>query len=146
MKNFVVFLLLSIACVSLGLETLSEAHSTSDVVRVVQSKFKAFNAHDVAAIEQIYAADAVLHSPDYPELAGNTAIAGTYKRLFDAIPDAQDTVQNIIRSDDKVVVEFILTGHFGGAESKSVHARLVSIYTVKHDHIVADSTYYDRKQ
>ena len=146
MKNLFVFLVLSTVCISLGLETLSQAHSTPDVVRVVQSKFKAFNEHDVSAIEHIYAADAVLHSPDYPQLAGNTAIAGTYKSLFDAIPDARDTVQNIIGSDDKVIVEFVLTGHFGGAENKPVNARIVSIYTVKHAHIIADSTYYDRKQ
>jgi ketosteroid isomerase-like protein len=146
LKYLFVFLLLSTVCVSLGLETLSQAHGTPDVVRVVQSKFKAFNEHDVSTIERIYAADAVLHSPDYPELAGNTAIAGTYKSLFDAIPDARDAVQNIIGSDDKVVVEFVLTGHFGGVETKPVHARIVSIYTVKHAHIIADSTYYDRKQ
>ena|ERR1700722_8215145 len=146
MKNIFTFVLLSALCISLGLETLSQAHTTTDVMSVVQSKFKAFNAHDVAAIEQIYAADAILHSPDYPELSGNTPIAATYKRIFDAIPDAQDTVQNIMRSDDKVIVEFVLSGHFGGADGKPINARIVSIYTVKHAHIVADSTYYDRKQ
>lgn len=146
MKNIFAFVLLSALCISLGLETLSQAHSTADVVSVVQSKFKAFNAHDVSAIQQIYAADAILHSPDYPELTGNADIAASYKRIFDAIPDAQDTVQNIMRSDEKVIVEFVLSGHLGSADGKPINARIVSIYTVKHSHIVADSTYYDRKQ
>src|SRR6184192_1466472 len=54
----------------------------------VQRKFAAFNKHDVDAIEQIYASDATLRSPDYPSLTGNSRIADTYRKIFDAVPDA----------------------------------------------------------
>ena len=38
--------------------------------KTIASKFEAFNRHDVAAIQASYAPDAVLHSPDYPDLHG----------------------------------------------------------------------------
>ena len=116
-----------------------------DAAKTVQRKFAAFDQHDVAAIQDIYRADAVLHSPDYPELKGNVPIAGTYRQLFAAIPDAKDEVQSADAIGNKVYVQFLLTGHWGGAPDKSVHARIMSIYTVVDGHITADTTYYDRK-
>jgi hypothetical protein len=114
-------------------------------MRTIQLKFAAFNAHDVAAIKNIYASEATLHSPDYPKLVGNSQIADTYRRLFEAIPDAVDNIVSIQSSADNVYAQFVLTGHFSGMESKPVNVRIISVYTVKDHHIVGDSTYYDRK-
>jgi ketosteroid isomerase-like protein len=111
----------------------------------IQLKFSAFNAHDVAAIKSIYATDAILHSPDYPQLVGNSKIADTYKQLFEAIPDARDNIVSMQSSADTVYAQFVLTGHFNGVQSKPVNARIISVYTIKDHHIVGDSTYYDRK-
>jgi len=129
----------SVACAA------AAAADTDDAAKTVQRKFAAFNAHDAAAIQDIYGADAVLHSPDYPELKGNGPIAGTYRQLFAAIPDAKDEVQTVDVAGDRVYVQFLLTGHWGGAPDKAVHARIMSIYTVADGHITADTTYYDRK-
>jgi ketosteroid isomerase-like protein len=115
-----------------------------DALKLVRLKFDAFNAHDASAIEGLYAADAVLHSPDYPELAGNSQIAGTYRRLFDAIPDAKDNVQTLGSSGAKVYAEFVLTGHLKGTTT-AVNVRIMSVYTVQAGRIISDSTYYDRK-
>lgn len=117
----------------------------SGPAETVRLKFEAFDRHDVATIQDIYGADAVLHSPDYPELVGNAPIADTYRRIFAAIPDAKDVVQSSVVIGDKVYAQFVLTGHFGGAADKPIHAPIMSIYTVKDRHIVADTTYYDRK-
>jgi len=117
----------------------------AEPIETIQRKFAAFNAHDVAAIESIYAADAVLHSPDYPQLVGNSKIADTYKRIFEAIPDAKDDVVSIQSSADTVYAQFVLSGHFNGMQSKPVNVRIISVYTVKDHHIAGDSTYYDRK-
>src|ERR1700751_1972599 len=74
----------------------------ADPAEAVRAKFEAVNRHDVSAIENIYAADAVLHSPDYPELSGNAPIAETYRSLFEAIPDARDEPQSLDVVADKV--------------------------------------------
>ena len=117
----------------------------ADPAEAIRAKFEAFNRHDVSAIESIYAADAVLHSPDYPELSGNAPIAGTYRSLFEAIPDAHDEAQSLDVVADKVYAQFVLTGHFKGAADKPIKARLIAVYTVHGGHIVEDATYYDRK-
>jgi ketosteroid isomerase-like protein len=137
-----------IFCAALGLTrpTISASSEASlEPMKTVQLKFAAFNVHDVAAIKNIYASDATLHSPDYPKLVGNAQIADTYRQLFQAIPDARDNIVSIQSSADTVYAQFVLTGHFNGVESKPVSVRIISVYTVKDHHIVGDSTYYDRK-
>ena len=111
----------------------------------VRQKFAAFNRHDADAIQSIYGANAVLHSPDYPELAGNEPIAGTYRKLFAAIPDARDEIKSFDAIGDKVYVQFTLTGHWQGVPEKALQVRLMSVYIVKDGHIADDTTYFDRK-
>lgn len=111
----------------------------------VRNKFDAFNRHDVAMIEQIYASTATLHSPDYADLEGNGPIADTYRKLFEEIPDAKDTLKVLERSANHVYAQFILSGHWKGAQDKPLTVRIISVYTIKSGHIVDDSTYYDRK-
>ena len=118
---------------------------SDDTVKTVQPKFAAFDRHDTAAIQGIYADEAVLHSPDYPNLVGNAPIADTYRRLFEAIPDAKDEVQSLDSSADKVYAQFVLTGHWKAAPDQAVKVRIISVYTVRGGHIVEDVTYYDRK-
>jgi ketosteroid isomerase-like protein len=137
-----------IFCAAFGLAgpMISAASPTNlEPMRTVQLKFAAFNVHDVAAIKNIYASGATLHSPDYPQLVGNAQIADTYRQLFEAIPDARDNIVSIQSSADTVYAQFVLTGHFNGVESKPIAVRIISVYTVKDHHIVGDSTYYDRK-
>jgi len=140
--------LLALACLA-GVVSCAGNGTTptdqGDVAGKVRQKFTAFDQHDAATIQDIYGVDALLHSPDYPGLKGNGPIADTYRRLFAAIPDAKDEVQSLDVIGDKAYVQFVLTGHWGGAPDKTVHVRIMSIYTVKAGHIVDDMTYYDRK-
>lgn len=139
----ILFFLIASAAMAAATPAASRADAkTSDPVRL---KFAAFNKHDVDAIERIYARDATLRSPDYPSLTGNVQIADTYRRLFDAIPDAKDNLETIETSSNHVYVQFVLTGHFNGAQDKPVNVRIISVYAVKHGRIIDDSTYYDRK-
>jgi ketosteroid isomerase-like protein len=121
------------------------ARAAAAPLLTVQHKFAAFNAHDASAIEALYAAAALLHSPDHPQLAGNQPIAATYRSLFSAIPDAQDEITRLDVVADRVYAQFVLTGHLGGAADKPVRVRIISVYTVRNGHIVEDNTYYDRK-
>ena len=117
----------------------------TDVANPVRQKFTAFNKHDVEGIKSVYAADAVLHSPDYPDLTGNGPVANTYRKLFAAIPDAKDDVKTLDVIGNRVYVQFVLEGHWGGSQGKALHVPIMSVYTVKGGHIVDDTTYYDRK-
>ncbi|HEX3449127.1 MAG TPA: nuclear transport factor 2 family protein, partial [Isosphaeraceae bacterium] len=119
--------------------------SEREPIRTVALKFSAFNRHDAATIEALYASDAVLRSPDYPELLGNSKIADTYRWIFDAIPDAKDSIVTIESTANHVYVQFVLSGHLKGAENKPINVRIMSVYTVKDHLVVSDSTYYDRK-
>jgi ketosteroid isomerase-like protein len=130
-----------------GVATATSATSGADMKSndPVRLKFAAFNKHDVDAIEQIYASGATLHSPDCPSLTGNVQIADTYRKIFDAIPDAKDTLETLETSANHVYAQFVLTGHYNGAQDKPINVRIISVYTVKNGHIIEDSTYYDRK-
>jgi len=96
-------------------------------------------------IERLYAADAALHSPDYPSLIGNKPIADTYRKLFAMIPDAQDNLVSLERTSNHAYARFVMTGHLGGAQDKPITLRLMSVYTMENERITEDDTYYDRK-
>ena len=135
-------------CLASGFaNTAASAGSGGDIKSMdsVRLKFEAFNKHDADAIEKIYASGATLHSPDYPDLAGNKQIADTYRSLFDAIPDAKDKLETLESSSGHVYAQFVLTGHLKGAQDKPISVRIISVYAVKDGHIVDDATYYDRK-
>jgi ketosteroid isomerase-like protein len=138
-----------VACLAMGIAAstgiFAESRRDADQIKTVRLKFEAFDKHDASAIEAIYAIDATLHSPDYPQLVGNTQIADTYRRLFEAIPDARDNLVSLDNAGDKVYAQFVLTGHLNGAEGKPISVPIMSVYTVRNRHIVADTTYYDRK-
>jgi ketosteroid isomerase-like protein len=121
------------------------SHAAGGPIYTVQKKFDAFNRHDAAAIREIYASHATLHSPDYPSLEGNAPIADTYRKLFDAIPDAKDNLELLETSANHVYAQFVLTGHWNGAQDKPLKVRIISVYAIKDGRIVEDSTYYDRK-
>jgi len=145
MKATLIMVLGCLAAVASCAHRMPAPHGQADAEMTVRQKFAAFNRHDADAIQSIYGADAVLHTPDYPGLTGNAPIAGTYRQLFAAIPDAKDEIRSFDAIGDKVYVEFTLTGHWGGAPEKALQVRIMSIYTVKDGHIAEDSTYYDRK-
>jgi len=135
-------------CVCWGLSlvgTHADAHTQSRSVDVIQSKFAAFNQHDVAAIENIYAGGALLNSPDNRNLIGNKPIAETYRKIFDAIPDAKDDIVLLEAAGNHVYVQFVLTGHWNGEVDKPIDVRIMAVYKVAEGHIVEDATYYDRK-
>jgi hypothetical protein len=128
-----------------GSAAVPASHADGRAIDTVRLKFDAFNRHDVAAIEGIYSSAASLHSPDYPNLVGNKSIADTYRKLFDAIPDAKDNLELLEATANHVYAQFVLTGHLNGAQEKPISVRIISVYAVKDARIVDDSTYYDRR-
>jgi ketosteroid isomerase-like protein len=145
MKAARLMALASLAMAASCADTAAARPDRNPAEMTVRQKFAAFDRHDADAIERLYAADAVLHSPDDPELKGNGPIAGTYRQLFAAIPDAKDEVQSVDAIGDKVYVQFLLRGHWQGLPDKALQVRIISVYAVRNDRIVEDTTYYDRK-
>jgi ketosteroid isomerase-like protein len=144
MKAAITVFVLCLAC-GIGNAAAAGPRGGSKPVDCVRSKFEAVNRHDADTIEKIYATGAILHSPDHPELAGNKPIADTYRSLFEAIPDAKVDIQTLENTSQHVYAQFVLTGHLKGGDDKPIRVRIISVYAVKGDHIVEDTTYYDRK-
>jgi len=71
---------------------------------------EAFNKHNVAAIDELYAPDVVTHdNPLMPE--GNRAGAKRlFAGLFAAVPDMSVTVEDLIAEGDKVVARYTTRG------------------------------------
>ena len=129
----------------LSLVGCATSRDSANTLTPVRLKFAAFDRHDVSAIQNLYAEDAALHSPDYPDLHGNGPIADTYQGLFKAIPDAKDEVQSLDPCGDKVFAQFVLTGHWQGSPDKPIRVPILSVYTIRGGRISGDTTYYDRK-
>lgn len=140
------FMLVNMVCLLLSVSAFAVPHRTGNrPLDTVRMKFAAFDRHDVATIRALYAQDAVLHSPDHPGLGGNVQIADTYRSLFALIPDATDAVNSLDVSGNKVFSQYVLTGHLQGAAGKAIRVSIMSVYTIRNNHIVLDDTYYDRK-
>jgi len=128
-----------------GGSSFAVSQADDAAIEVVRHKFAAFNQHDVGAIEEIYSMNATLNSPDYRDLIGNKPIADTYRKLFESMPDAKDTVERLESTGKRVYAQFVLSGHWNGVQDKPIAVRIMAVYTVSDGRIVDDATYYDRK-
>lgn len=145
-KSIMRFMLFNMVCLLASVSAFAGPHDIGNhPLDTVRLKFAAFDRHDVATIRSLYAQDAVLHSPDHPRLTDNGPIAETYRSLFVLIPDAKDVVTSLDVSGNKVFSQYVLTGHLQGAAGKPIKVSIMSVYTVRNNHIVLDDTYYDRK-
>jgi limonene-1,2-epoxide hydrolase len=138
-------ILICIGGVMAGGSSCIASPADNGAIQVVRHKFTAFNQHDVGAIEEIYSREATLNSPDYRDLIGSKPIAETYRKLFESIPDAKDTVERLESAGERVYAQFVLSGHWNGMQDKLITVRIMAVYTVKDGRIVDDATYYDRK-
>mgnify|MGYP001604943073 CR=1 FL=1 len=141
-KSMMRFVLFRMVCLLASLSAFAVPHHVGNrSLDTVRLKFAAFDRHDVATIRSLYAHDAVLHSPDHSRLTGNGPIAETYRGLFVMIPDAKDVITSLDVSGNKVFSQYILTGHFQGAAGKPIKVSIMSVYTIRNNHIVLDDTY-----
>ena len=76
---------------------------------VVSAMFDAFNRHDAATLQRLYAPDARLTSPDFCSPRGRADVVRTYAALFTEFPDIRDTVQDLVVEGDRIAVRFVAT-------------------------------------
>ena len=75
-----------------------------------------FNQRNLDALDVFYAADAVWHQPDQ-DLQGVEEVKQWLARPFEAFPDLNVTVDDVIAEGDKVVIRYTSRGtHQGGTE------------------------------
>jgi ketosteroid isomerase-like protein len=119
----------------------AQAPSAAPSPREIANRFfVAFNTHDTKAMARLYAADAVLASPDFCAPRGAADVERTYRALFTALPDLRDDVEQVIQDGEMVAVRFT-------ARASTRHFRLpiASIMRVRNGLIVEDRSYFDTK-
>jgi steroid delta-isomerase-like uncharacterized protein len=125
---------------------------TEDNKAVVRRYFEdAWNKHNPALVDEIYAADFVDRSPDIPGIAhtrdGLKQFMGVYLRAF---PDAKITIEDQLVEDDRVVTRWTGRGTQTGEfmemppSGKKVDVPGVQIDRFKGGKIVEEWTLFDQ--
>jgi len=72
------------------------------------------NKRNLAVVDEIFAADCVLHLPGGLELRGPEGVKQTITMFFSAFPDYHITVEDRVAEGDRVVTRLTLTGTHKG--------------------------------
>jgi steroid delta-isomerase-like uncharacterized protein len=104
------------------------------IVRRLLERF--WNAHDVAAADEFFAADMVNHDPVAPAVTGLEGLKGYASLLFTAFPDFHVVIDQELAEGDKVAKVWTLQGtqlgEFQGIAptGKSVTMSGITIYRI----------------
>lgn len=109
---------------------------------VVEELFRAFNRHDVAALQALYAPDARLMSSDFCSARTGADVTRTYMALFRAFPDIRDDVISMVFDEDRAAVRFMTSGVAGGNDFRF---ELMTFFRFRDRQIVEDITIFDTK-
>lgn len=86
-----------------------------DAQETYSRAIEAFNRDDPAGFAALYADDAVVYDPQYPQpLVGREAILQDAVDLRRSLPDARFTIRMVLQRDESAAVEYDLGGtHLG---------------------------------
>jgi len=122
---------------------LAASMSVSNSPRaVVEELFRAFNRHDVVALQALYTPDARLTSSDFCKARTGADVTRTYAALFRAVPDIRDDVISMVVDGDQATVRFVTSSVAGG---KEFHFELMTFFRFMDGRIVEDDTIFDTK-
>ena len=113
---------------------------TSAPGAIIDKLFDAFNRHDVAALQTLYAPNARLTSSDFCKARTGVDVARTYGALFRAFPDIRDDVDAIVIEGDRAAVRFVssIRTPRGGFPFK-----LTTFFRFSGGRIIEDDTIFD---
>lgn len=78
---------------------------------IVRQESEAWSRHDVETLMRLYAPDATIHDPQYPEpLRGKDRIRKDAEDTFKSFPDVRITPSNIMSSGDTGAAEWSFEG------------------------------------
>ena len=108
-----------------------------------------FNQRNLDALDVFYAADAVWHQPDQ-DLQGLEEVKQWLARPFEAFPDLNVTVDDVIAEGDKVVTRYTIRGthqgeteEFGPPTEKQMVLEGITIHRFEDGEIVEEWERYD---
>jgi steroid delta-isomerase-like uncharacterized protein len=108
------------------------------------------NPGNVDAVDEIYAPDYVLHDPSTPEdVHGVEGIREFYETVFNAFPDTEISIEELIAEGDKVVTRWTSRGTHQGEfmglppSGKRVEVAGVTISRIEGGKIVEDWEFTD---
>jgi ketosteroid isomerase-like protein len=119
---------------------LTASVSMTGPVAVIDQLFDAFNRHDVAALQALYAPNARLTSSDFCKPRTGTDVGRTYGAMFRAFPDIRDDVDTIIIDGDRAAVRFVSSSRTPGG---SFRVKLMTFFRFSGGRIVEDDTVFD---
>ena len=120
------------------LQSPSKTAHSPEPRAVILSMFSAFNHHDAAAMEKMYAVGVRLTSSDFCHERGYSDVKRTYDALFKAFPDIHDDVKVMVSQGSRVAVCFAASSKRGGM-SMTIHTFL----RVREGRIVEDDSVFD---
>ena len=109
---------------------------------IVEELFRAFNRHDVSALQALYVHDARLTSSDFCKARTGADVTRTYTALFREYPDIRDEVISIVVDGDQAAVRFMTSSD---TEGKEFHFELMTFFRFRGGLIVEDATIFDTK-
>lgn len=126
-----------VALLAIGACQPNVKENSDDPEIVARQVFDAFNAHDWAKMESLYADSVILQDPAYPGgKKGKVGITDFYK----SVPDIHDEVKNIFARGNQAVIEFVSTGTIDG---RVFELPICTVLTIEHGKVIRDNTYYD---
>jgi steroid delta-isomerase-like uncharacterized protein len=109
-----------------------------------------FNQRNLDALYEVNAADAVWHQPDQ-DLQGLEEVKRRLARPFEAFPDLNVSVENVIAEGDKLVIRYTIRGthqgeteEFGPPTEKQMELKGITMHRFEGGKIVEEWERYDR--
>lgn len=118
------------------------AHDLESNRTVVRAFAEALNARDFDALDRVVAADFVRHSFSGPGIGSLAELKAYFRSEFEAFPDAQETIRDMIAEGDRVAVRLSFRGMQSGpmgryaATGKVMAVDYLAIYRIAGGKIV----------
>ena len=119
------------------------------IVAVVQTMQRAWNAKDAAALAAVHADDGVVHSPMFGEVRGRAEIERTYREMFRSFADWDFQGQELIIDGDRFAQTFTATATHSsemfGVEPTNRRFRVqgVLVFEMRDGRIATERRLYD---
>lgn len=145
--------ILVLALVTLTAGCSRQTKKPSPLLALADARFAAMNRHDSNALAAMYAADAVIQSPNIPKTETGASAARTiFHRYFTTSPDMVYQVTRMLPGDSSVTIEYVFGGTMKQLEKevpsymsgKYYKVRACNILEFRNGKISADVTYFDQ--
>jgi steroid delta-isomerase-like uncharacterized protein len=125
----------------------SDSQTGSGLRVIAHGYIDALNAHSAAAVYALFAPQAVLIDPMYPQGIAGKAIVETTQRMFDLVPDIKFAIESVVEgSDGQVVCEWVLNGTATVANARRpISLRGCDVFHVEAGKIARLHAYFDRQ-